>query len=187
MALLPLRFYGDSTLRQTAQAINKITPEIRKLARDMIETMHNAEGVGLAAPQVGRSLQLITVNVGDERGDMVLINPKIVSKTGKYKYQEGCLSIPGIYEEVERYSHIVVKARNLEGDTIEIEAKDNLLSVCLQHEIDHLRGILFIDKVEDRMLANRDIAQLQKELKQGMWKAIPEKEIAPAGKKGKEI
>lgn len=183
MALLPLRFYGNSALRQTAQAINKITPEIRKLARDMIETMHNAEGVGLAAPQVGRSLQLITINIGDERGDMVLINPKITFKSGKYRYQEGCLSIPGVYEEIERYSHVIVNARNLEGNTIEIEAKDNLLSVCLQHEIDHLRGILFVDKVEDRLLANKSIAQLQKELKQGIWKAIPQKEITADSKK----
>lgn len=183
MALLPLRFYGDSVLRQSAQAINKITPEIRKFAKDMIETMHNAEGVGLAAPQVGRSIQMITVNVGDERGDMVLINPKITFKTGKYTYQEGCLSLPGVFEDVERYGHIIVKARNLDGDTIEIEAKENLLAVCLQHEIDHLKGILFVDKIEDRLLANKNIAQLQKELNQGVWKAIPQKEITADSKK----
>lgn len=147
MSLLPLKFYGQPVLRKPAQAINKITPEIKELARAMLETMKNANGVGLAAPQVGYPLQMIVLNVGDE--DHVLINPKVVDKKGRTTYNEGCLSLPGVFLETQRSAEVVVKARNLKGENVVMEGTD-LLGICLQHEIDHLNGVLFVDRVEDR-------------------------------------
>ncbi len=171
MSLLPLKFYGQPVLRKPAQAINKITPEIKELAAAMLETMNNAHGVGLAAPQVGHPLQLIVMNVGDE--DHVLINPKIVRKTGKMTYNEGCLSLPGIFLETQRYGHVVVKARNLKGENVVLEGTD-LLGICLQHEIDHLNGVLFVDRVEDRKEVEKSLKKLSSELQKNMWPEIPE-------------
>lgn len=177
MSLLPLKFYGQPVLRKPAQAINKITPEIKALAQSMMETMRNANGVGLAAPQVGYPLQLIVINVGE--GDHILINPKIIEKSGKMNYNEGCLSLPGVFLETDRYAKVSVKARNLQGDTFTLEGTE-LLSVCLQHEIDHLNGTLFVDRVENRKEVEKAVKRLSTELRENRWPEIPEPSKEPA-------
>jgi peptide deformylase len=120
-----------------------VTDEVRRLVADMFETMHHARGIGLAAPQVGRTERLAVIEIEGE--PLVVINPEIVERsTGKDKAEEGCLSIPDIYADVERPKDVVVRAMDLEGNEYEIEATD-LLARCLQHEIDHLDGRLFLD------------------------------------------
>ncbi|HOJ78189.1 MAG TPA: peptide deformylase [Bacillota bacterium] len=136
---------GDPVLREQAKAIPKITKRIKKLAKDMLDTMYNANGVGLAAPQVGISERIIVIDVG--KGPIVLVNPEIIAAEGKEKDTEGCLSIPGRSEYVTRAAHVEVSALNLDGDTIKVEGS-GLLARALQHEIDHLNGILFIDYVK---------------------------------------
>ena len=142
MAILPIRVLGDPILRQETTPVAEITPELRQLAADMFETMHAAEGVGLAAPQVGRTERLAVVQVGDERH--ALVNPEVVAREGEIKWEEGCLSIPEVYGDVVRAAHVVVRALDLDGRQVEITGQE-LLGVCLQHEIDHLHGRLFID------------------------------------------
>lgn len=157
MALLEIITEGDPRLRQKANKIRRIDPAIRKLAADMYETMLDAPGVGLAAPQVGVLLRLITVEVADdylEEGEpgasLILINPEIVKATGSQtEPPEGCLSIPHWIGTVPRAERIVVKARDLEFKEVRIRARGFLARV-LQHEIDHLDGILFTDRVVDK-------------------------------------
>ncbi|AZO79023.1 MULTISPECIES: peptide deformylase [unclassified Bosea (in: a-proteobacteria)] len=153
MAIRPLVILPDSMLRKVSAPIGDITPEIRKLAEDMLETMYDAPGIGLAAIQIGEPIRLVTLDVskkaeeGEEqaREPMVLINPEVTwSSKELSSYEEGCLSIPEYYEEVERPAQVKVSYRDLDGKAQEIEA-DGLLATCLQHEIDHLNGVLFID------------------------------------------
>lgn len=142
MSLLDIRVLGDTILGQDTQVVTAVTPELRRLAEDMFETMYAAKGIGLAAPQVGRLERLCVVDVDDQA--LVLINPEIIeSDPKKIKGEEGCLSIPEIYGDVERSARVVVRAMDLDGRTFEVEGHD-LLSRCLQHEIDHLHGRLFI-------------------------------------------
>lgn len=133
---------GDPVLREQAKPISKITKRIKKLAKDMLDTMYNANGVGLAAPQVGISERIVVIDIG--KGPIVLINPEIIATQGEEKDTEGCLSIPGRNEYVTRAAHVKVSALNLDGDMVKIEGS-GLLARALQHEIDHLNGILFID------------------------------------------
>lgn len=142
MSLLDIRVLGDPILRQPTKAVDSVTPELRKLIDDMFATMYAAKGIGLAAPQVGRPERLSVVDVDDRR--LVLINPEIVTSEGRIKGEEGCLSIPEVYGDVERAARVVVRAMDADGKPYEIEAHE-LLSRCLQHEIDHLDGKLFID------------------------------------------
>ena len=142
MSLLDIRVLGDPVLRDQTNVVEDITPELRRLVEDMFETMYAAKGIGLAAPQVGRSERLSVIDVDDQR--IVLINPEILEAEGKTKGEEGCLSIPEIYGDVERAARIVVRAIDIDGKPFEVEGRD-LLSRCLQHEIDHLHGRLFID------------------------------------------
>lgn len=142
MSLLDIRVLGDPILRQPTQVVGTVTPELRKLIDDMFDTMYAAKGIGLAAPQVGRLERLSVIDVDDQQ--LVLINPEVVASEGKIKGEEGCLSIPEIYGDVERAGRVVVKAMNVDGQPYEIEGHE-LLSRCLQHEIDHLHGKLFID------------------------------------------
>jgi len=153
MAIRPLVILPDSMLRKVSAPIGDITPEIRKLADDMLETMYDAPGIGLAAIQIGEPVRLITIDVskkaeeGEEqkREPMVFINPEVTWRSEELSsYEEGCLSIPEYYEEVERPAQVKVAYRDLDGKAQEIEA-DGLLATCLQHEIDHLNGVLFID------------------------------------------
>jgi peptide deformylase len=148
MSIKPLVILPDSKLRLVSEPVAAVTDEIRQLADDMLETMYDAPGVGLAAIQIGRPLRLVTMDVSkseEERQPLVLINPEITWASEEMRvYEEGCLSIPEYYEEVERPDRVRFRYMNLAGETVEQEA-DGLLATCVQHEIDHLNGVLFID------------------------------------------
>ncbi len=145
MALLQILYLPDERLRKTSVPINVFDDALQTLIDDMFETMYDASGVGLAAPQIGMNIQLSVVDVSPERNErQVFINPEIIAKSGKEKFKEGCLSVPGALEIVERAKQITVKALDRHGQPFQIEC-DGLLAECLQHEIDHLNGKLFID------------------------------------------
>lgn len=167
MAPLSIVKYGDSVLEtKCAPVTNFGTPELRKLVLDMFETMYVARGVGLAAPQVGVGRQLTVIDTSsgeDPSKQLVLINPTIVKREGSQIGEEGCLSIPGFREDVRRAAHVVVKAKDVDGNDIEVEGEE-LLARALQHEIDHLHGILFLNHLSPlkRDLIRRKIKKLQK-------------------------
>ena len=142
MSILDIRVLGDPILRNETTPVDEISADLRTLAKHMFETMYLAKGIGLAAPQVGRTERIAVVDVDDH--PFVIINPEIVRADGKAKAEEGCLSIPDIYGEVERSAKVQLRALDLDGKEFELEA-DELLARCLQHEIDHLHGKLFID------------------------------------------
>lgn len=142
MTILDIRVLGDPILREETTPVGPITDELRALARDMFDTMHLARGIGLAAPQIGRTERMAVVEV--DHNKLVIINPEVVHTEGKAKAEEGCLSIPDIYGDVERPEKVRVRALDLDGKTFEVEA-DGLFARCLQHEIDHLHGKLFLD------------------------------------------
>ncbi len=142
MSLLDIYVLGAPILREETRPVADVGPEFQKLVDDMFETMYAAKGIGLAAPQVGRTERVAVVDVEGAR--YVIVNPEIVLREGSQKGEEGCLSIPDVYADVERAMHVIVQAQDREGKPIEIEATD-LLARCLQHEIDHLHGKLFID------------------------------------------
>jgi peptide deformylase len=150
MAIRPLVILPDPQLRLVSEPVAEITPEIRRLAADMLETMYDAPGVGLAAIQIGVPKRVITMDVSKsetERQPIVLINPEILwSSEEKRTYEEGCLSIPEYYEEVERPDRVRFRYTDLDGKTIEQDA-DGLMATCVQHEIDHLNGVLFVDHI----------------------------------------
>ncbi|GAB6990505.1 peptide deformylase [Paenibacillus pini] len=137
----------DAVLHKTAKEVTTITPNVQKLLNDMADTMYDAEGVGLAAPQVGILKRLIVVDVGDENGLIKLINPEIIAKDGEQFGPEGCLSIPGINGDVRRAEQVTVKGLDPNGKEVTITGT-GLLSRCFQHEIDHLNGVLFTDIAE---------------------------------------
>ncbi len=142
MAILPITVLGAPILRQQTVPVTEVTDELRELADDMFETMRAASGIGLAAPQVGRTERLCVVEVDDQA--FALFNPEIVAREGKIKWEEGCLSIPEVFGWVERSAWVKVRALDRNGEPIEVEGNE-LLAVCLQHEIDHLDGKLFLD------------------------------------------
>ena len=143
MSLLDIRVLGDPILRQETKPVQHVSDELRQLVADLFTTMYAAKGIGLAAPQVGRTEQVAVVDVHDN--PLVIINPEVVVAAGKtVKGEEGCLSIPDIYGDVERPERVRVRTMNLDGETFEVDA-DELFARCLQHEIDHLHGKLFID------------------------------------------
>jgi peptide deformylase len=142
VSLLDIYVLGAPILREETRPVADVGPEFQKLVDDMFETMYAAKGIGLAAPQVGRTERVAVVDVEGAR--YVIVNPEIVLREGSQKGEEGCLSIPDVYADVERAMHVIVQAQDREGKPIEIEATD-LLARCLQHEIDHLHGKLFID------------------------------------------
>lgn len=149
MAILyPIRKYPDPILRQVAAPIEKITEETRTLAADMVETMFAANGVGLAANQVGVSLRLVVIEMGTEnqRATVALVNPEIMLATDEEVAEEGCLSVPGFYEPVKRALHVTVKGTDLDGSE-KILKCSGLAARAFQHEIDHLDGILFVDRL----------------------------------------
>ena len=143
---LRIRIEGDPVLRRVARPVRRITPAIGRLSQDMLKTMYKAEGVGLAAPQVGQSIRLIVVDIGE--GPLVLVNPDIRSTEGKALGSEGCLSVPGATGRVQRDRLINVEAQDLRGDTLFMTAED-LLARVIQHEMDHLNGVLFVDRAEE--------------------------------------
>ncbi|HEX2555515.1 MAG TPA: peptide deformylase [Microvirga sp.] len=148
MTIRPLVILPDTRLRAVSEPVSAITDEIRRLAEDMLETMYDAPGVGLAAIQIGVPKRIVTMDVSKsetERQPLVLINPEVVwASEEKRVYEEGCLSIPEYYEEVERPDRVRFRYTNLQGETVEQDA-DGLMATCVQHEIDHLNGVLFID------------------------------------------
>ena len=171
MAVRDIRILGDSALRVRCEDVASIDDEIRQLVDDLTQTMYAADGIGLAAPQVGIPLRVFVYDVREpdiEPG--VVINPRIVEAGGTIRDTEGCLSIPGLNETVERYAEVVVEGLDREGREIRIEARD-LLSRCLQHENDYLDGILFIDR----------LSPLKRRLRLGKWAKMDESEKRSAG------
>ncbi len=170
MARLELRTYPDPVLRETCTEVTLFDEKLEKLATDMLETMYFNDGLGLAAPQVGVSKRLLVLDVapGEERGKnpIVLINPKIVDGEGTIEWDEGCLSLPDLNVVMARKAHIVVQAQNIKGEPIELPC-DELLSVAVQHEMDHLEGKLLIDylpPLKRRMVARDFRKKKEKEL-----------------------
>ncbi|THF64546.1 peptide deformylase [Pseudothauera nasutitermitis] len=145
MALLPILRYPDPRLHTRAEPVVEVDDEIRTLVRDMAETMYAAPGIGLAATQVNVHRRVVVIDVSEDRTDlMAFINPEILERSGEQVCEEGCLSVPGIYENVTRAERVRVRALDGEGKPFELEA-DGLLAVCIQHEIDHLDGKVFIE------------------------------------------
>lgn len=145
MALLQILRYPDPRLHKVAKPVAKVDDRIRTLVADMAATMYDAPGVGLAATQVDVHERVVVIDTSEEKNDLrVLINPEIVSRSDEASvYEEGCLSVPGVYDEVERPARVRVRALNLEGQQVEFDA-EGLLAVCVQHEIDHLNGKVFV-------------------------------------------
>ncbi|HEY7584302.1 MAG TPA: peptide deformylase [Acidimicrobiia bacterium] len=150
MALFPIRRFGDPVLRMPASPVKEIDTGVRKLVTDMIETMYAAPGVGLAAPQIGVSRAVIVFDAQDEKGARVLINPELIESDGDYEYEEGCLSVPGHYWPITRPGYVRARGLDIEGEAVEYFG-DGLLGRVLQHEIDHLRGILLIERLEKKV------------------------------------
>jgi len=169
MAVLPIVKFPDPVLKKRAEEVKEITPEIRELLEDMVETMYDAPGIGLAAPQVGELVRVVVIDVddpeeeGEKFGILKLINPEIISSTGKIDSEEGCLSIPDVRETISRSETVTVRAMDENGEVKEITA-EGLLSRCLQHEIDHLNGVLFIDHLSNvkRELVRKQLLKLAK-------------------------
>ncbi len=145
MAIRAILHFPDPTLRNTCEPVEQVDDDIRTLIDDMLETMYDAPGIGLAAPQVAVFKRVIVVDISEDKSaPMALVNPELLETRGKEKMEEGCLSVPGIYEPVERAEWIRVRALDRHGNAVELEV-DGLAAVCIQHEIDHLEGKLFVD------------------------------------------
>jgi len=165
MAILQILRYPDPRLHKVAKPVAVVDDEIRKLARNMAETMYAAPGVGLAATQVDVHKQLIMIDLSETRDQLlVLINPQILESRGKSDCEEGCLSVPGIFEKVARAEWVKVRALNLDGKSFTIEAT-GLLSVCIQHEMDHLKGKVFVEYLS-RLKQTRILSKLKKQQRQ---------------------
>ena len=145
MSVLDIRRAGDPVLKEKAKPVAKITKTVRSLLDNMVQTMQEADGVGLAAPQVGVSLRVVVIDVGE--GIIELINPVIIASEGCETGTEGCLSIPGMYGEVERFTSVTVQGLDRQGAPITVQGS-GLLARALQHEIDHLEGVLFIERAQ---------------------------------------
>jgi len=164
MAILNILHYPDERLRAVASPVDEVSQEIQQLTYDMLETMYAAPGIGLAATQVNVHQRILVIDVSEEKDQpLVLINPEILEKDGEQEFDEGCLSVPGIYETVRRAEHIKIRALNQDGESFEMEA-EGLLAVCIQHEIDHLQGKLFVDYLS-QLKRQRIRKKLQKQQK----------------------
>ena len=167
MAKLDILHYPDSRLRHKAKPVDAIDDGIRTLVSDMFETMYAAPGIGLAAIQVGVAKQVVTIDISDDSSEpLCLINPEIIEADGDSVMDEGCLSVPGVSEAVKRAAHIRVRAQDQHGEHFELEA-DELLAVCIQHELDHLQGKLFVDYLSS-LKRNRVRKKLEKQQRQEM-------------------
>ena len=145
MALLPILRYPDPRLHKKAAPITQVDARVRQLAADMAETMYAAPGIGLAAPQVDQHLRLIVIDTSEDKSQLqTFINPELLEISGECEGEEGCLSVPGIYDTVTRASHVRIRALGLDGKPFEMVA-DDLLAVCIQHEMDHLEGKVFVE------------------------------------------
>jgi len=169
MALREVLQFPDKRLRRVSRPIDAITDEIRTLAGDMLEVMYDEPGIGLAAPQVGAAVRLIVVDTewreeNAERSPLVLVNPVILASEGQIVWTEGCLSVPEFEAEVERFAKLQLRAHDLEGSELRLDA-EGLQAVCFQHEIDHLDGVLFIDRIS-RLKRNLYVRKRRKQLRQ---------------------
>ena len=145
MAILNILKYPDPRLHTVAKPVESVDDAIRKLIDDMAETMYDAPGIGLAATQVDQHLQIIAIDISEERNDLqVFINPRLIQADGVAEHEEGCLSVPGVFDNVTRAEKITVEALDRDGKTFQMDA-DELLGVCIQHEMDHLKGKVFVE------------------------------------------
>ena len=164
MTVLNVLHYPDERLRTIAKPVPAVTPEIKQLVKDMLETMYDENGIGLAATQVNVHLRVVVIDLSEERNDpLVFINPEIIAHDGETSYEEGCLSVPQNYASVSRAENVTIKAQDIEGNWFELKA-DGLLAICLQHELDHLIGKLFIDYLSP-LKRERIRKKLEKEAK----------------------
>jgi peptide deformylase len=184
MALLEVLQFPDPRLRRRSEPIEKITDELRQLAADMLETMYDEPGIGLAAPQVGHAIRLIVVDTdwtaeNANRKPCVFVNPEIVERTGTTLWDEGCLSVPDFNAEIERAERVVLRAQDLDGREV-VETASGLRAVCFQHELDHLDGVLFLDRVS-RLKRNLYVGKRKKALaEEGLaWTAAGERPPVP--------
>ena len=166
MARLTILEFPDPRLRRVAKPVEAVTERERQLAADMLETMYDARGIGLAATQVNEGVRLLVLDLSENRDQpKVFINPEIIDRSGSQSCEEGCLSVPGIYAEVDRAEKIRVRALGLDGEPFEMDA-DGLMAVCIQHEIDHLDGKVFVDylsPLKRRMVEKRLKKQKQRD------------------------
>ena len=161
MAIRQVRTLGEEVLRATAKEVTEVTPRIMELIQDMFDTMYDSNGVGLAAPQVGIRKRIVVIDVTGE-DPIALINPKILTSDGEQTGYEGCLSVPGKSGIVTRANHVVVEAYNQDMEKITVEGEE-LMARALQHEIDHLDGIMYVDKVEGKLYDNEELAEMAEE------------------------
>lgn len=162
MAILPILQYPDERLHKVAKKVEHVDDSIRKLVRNMAETMYAAPGIGLAATQVDKHIQLIVLDVSEKHDDLkVFINPVLLESMGEEESEEGCLSVPGIYEKVRRAERISVRALDENGKQFTLDA-DGLLAVCIQHEMDHLQGHVFVERLS-HLKQTRIRAKLKKQ------------------------
>lgn len=167
MAILPILRYPDPRLYKLAAKVSRVDSEIRKLIKDMAQTMHAAPGIGLAATQVDVHKRVIVIDISETRDQLrVFVNPEILAASGEAQCEEGCLSVPGIYEKVRRAERVTVRALDAEGRQFAFEA-EGLLAACVQHEMDHLKGKVFVDYLS-RLKRQRIIAKLNKQARQAM-------------------
>ncbi len=163
MALRNIREYGDEVLARPCKEVKEITPRVRELVEDMLETMYDANGVGLAAPQVGVLKRIVVIDVSpDADQPLVLINPVILEKDGEQTGYEGCLSLPGKSGIVTRPNHVKARAMDLDGNEFEIEGEE-LLARAICHELDHLDGHMYVEKVQGDLVDNEDLIAQQEE------------------------
>lgn len=163
MAIRKILKYGTPSLRQPSKEVHKVSKKIKDLVKDLLDTLYAQNGVGLAAPQIGENYRIFVIDVssGDEPlNPKVFINPKIIKKSGAFVSNEGCLSFPEVYTDVRRYLNVTIKAEDGQGRSFIMEAKDgSLLARAIQHEFDHLEGILFIDHARNRFDVEQELAK----------------------------
>lgn len=163
MAIRKILRYGTPSLRQPSKEVHKISKKVKELVKDLLDTLYAENGVGLAAPQIGENLRVFVIDTstGDEPLNLIVfINPKIIKKSGAFISTEGCLSFPDVYTDVRRYKNVMIKAMDSNGRSFVMEAKDgDLLTKAIQHENDHLDGILFIDHVRNRFEVEQELAK----------------------------
>jgi peptide deformylase len=167
MALLPILHYPDPRLHKVAAPVSSVDDRIRKLIKDMGETMYAAPGIGLAATQVDVHERVIVIDISDARNELqAFINPEIIERSGEAETEEGCLSVPGVYDKVTRAERIKVRALNVEGEAFTLET-EGLLAVCIQHEVDHLEGKVFVEYLS-RLKQQRIAARMKKQHRTAM-------------------
>lgn len=167
MAILPILHYPDPRLHKVAAKVTRVDGEIRKLIKDMAQTMYAAPGIGLAATQVDVHKRVIVIDISEARDRLqVFVNPEILAAEGMADCEEGCLSVPGIFEKVRRAERIKVRALDAEGESFTLDA-EGLLAVCIQHEMDHLEGKVFVEYLS-RLKQQRILAKLRKQMRQAM-------------------